>query len=80
MFGEHNLATGKSVLTPSPPSQLAYLKSIPLITYAVGVVITSQLSERFGHRIVFLLMNSICISGVAISYTSTSYGQILAGE
>ncbi|KAI7914536.1 hypothetical protein M0657_009115 [Pyricularia oryzae] len=59
MFGEHNLATGKS--------------SIPLITYAVGVVITSQLSERFGHRIVFLLMNSICISGVAISYTSTTH-------
>ncbi|TLS27468.1 hypothetical protein PpBr36_04856 [Pyricularia pennisetigena] len=77
MFGERNPATGKSVLTPS---QLAYLNSIPLVTYAVGVVVASQLSERFGRKMVFFLMNSICISGVAISYTSTSYGQILAGR
>lgn len=77
MFGERDPATGKSALTPS---QLAYLNSIPLITYAVGVVVASQLSERFGRKIVFLLMNSICMSGVAVSYTSTSYGQILAGR
>ncbi|KAI6537633.1 hypothetical protein MCOR16_002018 [Pyricularia oryzae] len=75
MFGERNPETAKSFLTPS---QLAYLNSLRLITYAVGVVIASQLSERFGHRIVFLLMNSICVSRVAISYTSTSYEQILA--
>ncbi|KAL8381865.1 hypothetical protein RB595_005896 [Gaeumannomyces hyphopodioides] len=76
-FGELNPKTGKYVLSPD---RLAYLNSLPLITYAFGVVLSSQLSERFGRRFVFLLMNSICATGAAVSYTSTTYGQILAGR
>lgn len=43
-------------------------------------MLSTQLSERFGRRVVFVLMNSICASGAAVSYTSTTYGQILAGR
>ncbi|EJT78520.1 hypothetical protein GGTG_03620 [Gaeumannomyces tritici R3-111a-1] len=76
-FGELSPETGKYVLSPD---RLAYLNSLPLITYAFGVVLSSRLSERFGRRLVFLLMNSICATGAAVSYTSTTYGQILAGR
>ncbi|KAL8408666.1 hypothetical protein RB594_007206 [Gaeumannomyces avenae] len=76
-FGELNPNTGKYVLSPD---RLAYLNSLPLITYAFGVALSSRLSERFGRRLVFIVMNVICAPGVAVSYTYTTYGQILAGR
>lgn len=40
----------------------------------------SFVGERFGRRIVYILMNIICLCGIAVSYTAKSYGQVLAGR
>lgn len=76
-FGEILPETGHYGFTAS---KLAYLNSFPLILYALGVIVASQIGERFGRRSVFIGMNFICIIGAALCYTAKSYGQILAGR
>ncbi|RTE74410.1 hypothetical protein BHE90_011145 [Fusarium euwallaceae] len=76
-FGEWNPETEKYFISPS---KLAYLNSFPLIAYAVGVVVAAQISERWGRRIIVLIMNTICIGGVLLSLFSKNYGQTLGGR
>ncbi|KAM5375789.1 hypothetical protein ACJZ2D_005845 [Fusarium nematophilum] len=76
-FGEWNPKTEKYFISPS---RLAYLNSFPLITYAIGVVIAAQISERWGRRIIVLLMNTICIGGVLLSLFARNYGETLGGR
>nr|RBQ99280.1 hypothetical protein FVER53263_00101 [Fusarium verticillioides] len=59
---------------------LSLLNSIPYITYASALWVASVIGERYGRRVVYISMNIICLVGIAISYTSKSYGQILAGR
>jgi MFS transporter, SP family, sugar:H+ symporter len=42
--------------------------------------VASFVGERFGRRVVFVALNSICMVGTAICYSSQTYGQILAGR
>ncbi|KAH6693601.1 general substrate transporter [Plectosphaerella plurivora] len=61
-------------------AKLSYLNSLPLITYAVGVVLGAQVGERWGRKVVLIGMNIVCIIGCLICITSTSYNQMLAGR
>ncbi|KAM0349867.1 hypothetical protein ACHAP4_010222 [Fusarium culmorum] len=61
-------------------TNLSLVNSIPYIAYAAALFIASFIGERFGRRIVYILMNIICLCGIAVSYTAKSYGQILAGR
>jgi MFS family permease len=38
------------------------------------------IGERYGRRLVLVLMQLLCLAGVAVTYTSTTFGQILAGR
>ncbi|KAK6844384.1 general substrate transporter [Apiospora arundinis] len=77
IFGEYNEKTKKYGFTVD---HLAYLNAFPLVAYAVGVIIFSQVGERFGRRAVFYSMNCICIIGVAICYAGRNYAWALAGR
>lgn len=44
------------------------------------MVIASQISERWGRRIVLVVMNTICIAGALLSVFATDYGQTLGGR
>ncbi|CEI67397.1 unnamed protein product [Fusarium venenatum] len=61
-------------------TNLSLLNSIPYIAYAAALFMASQIGERFGRRTVYVIMNIICLAGIAVSYTAKSYGQILAGR
>lgn len=61
-------------------AKLSYLNSLPLITYAFGVVAGSQVGERWGRKPVLIGMNLVCIVGCLICITSKSYTQMLAGR
>lgn len=52
-FGEFDTATKKYEISAS---HLAYLNSFPLILYAVGVILASQVGERWGRRTVRIHM------------------------
>ncbi|KAF6799509.1 sugar transporter [Colletotrichum musicola] len=76
-FGERNTKTGKFFI--SAP-RLAYLNSFPLITYGIGIVIGSLISERWGRRIVVAVMNVVCVGGVVLSCLAKTYQQALGGR
>ncbi|VUC32433.1 unnamed protein product [Clonostachys rosea] len=76
-FGDFLESEGQYGFTAS---KLAYLNSFPLISYAIGVVVASQIGERFGRKPVFIGMNFICMTGLIVVLTAKSYGQILAGR
>ncbi|KAF4413179.1 Hexose transporter HXT13 [Colletotrichum fructicola] len=61
-------------------TRLSLLNSIPFIAYALGLPFASTIGETYGRRAVYVLMNLICIAGVCVTYTSQSFGQILAGR
>ncbi|KAK7919940.1 general substrate transporter [Apiospora marii] len=77
IFGEYNAKTKKYEFTVD---HLAYLNAFPLVAYAFGVIVFSQIGERFGRRAVFYSMNCICIIGVAICYAGRSYAWALTGR
>ncbi|KAK1842858.1 hypothetical protein CCHR01_14501 [Colletotrichum chrysophilum] len=61
-------------------TRLSLLNSIPFIAYALGLPFASTIGETYGRRAVYVLMNLICIAGVCVTYTSQSFGQVLAGR
>lgn len=76
-FGEYN---EKKKTYGFTVDHLAYLNAFPLVAYAIGVIIFSQIGERFGRKAVFYSMNCICIIGVAICYAGRTYAWALAGR
>ncbi|KAK1722378.1 putative sugar transporter [Colletotrichum acutatum] len=61
-------------------TRLSLLNSIPFLAYALGLPFASTIGETFGRRVVYILMNLVCIAGVSVTYTSQSFGQVLAGR
>ncbi|KXH64672.1 hypothetical protein CNYM01_08201 [Colletotrichum nymphaeae SA-01] len=59
-------------------TRLSLLNSIPFLAYALGLPFASTIGETFGRRVVYILMNLVCIAGVSVTYTSQSFGQVLA--
>uniref|UniRef100_A0A8H7KAI1 Major facilitator superfamily (MFS) profile domain-containing protein n=1 Tax=Bionectria ochroleuca TaxID=29856 RepID=A0A8H7KAI1_BIOOC len=76
-FGEKNAKTGEWEFSAT---RLAMLNSLPLITYAIGVVGASFIGERYGRRIVFVIINSFCLAGIALSYAGKSFDYAMAGR
>ncbi|RAK79173.1 general substrate transporter [Aspergillus fijiensis CBS 313.89] len=76
-FGSYNSATGKYGYTTK---HLAYLNSLGSPAKAFGTGLGWFVGEYFGRRLCFISMQFLCILGIAISYTATSFGQILAGR
>ncbi|KAM9882665.1 hypothetical protein VD0002_g2037 [Verticillium dahliae] len=76
-FGDINPVTGKYSMSAN---KLAYLNSFPLISYAIGVIVAAQISERRGRHVILLIMNTICIGGVCLSLFAKNYGQSLGGR
>ncbi|MCP6379708.1 sugar porter family MFS transporter, partial [Klebsiella pneumoniae] len=60
--------------------RLAMLNSLPLLTYAIGVIGASFLGERWGRRVVFWGMNAICLVGIALCYAGRTYAVALVGR
>lgn len=56
------------------------LNSLPLLSYGASLLLAGLIGERYGRRVVYLLMNSICLIGIGVTWSSKSYGQILAGR
>ncbi|KAI9727385.1 MAG: hypothetical protein M1834_008456 [Cirrosporium novae-zelandiae] len=61
-------------------THLAFLNSFPLITYAVGIPIAQTIGERFGRRPVLVMTQLLCLTGIAVTYTASSYHHVLAGR
>jgi MFS family permease len=76
-FGEKNAKTGEWEFSAT---RLAMLNSLPLVTYAIGVVGASFIGERYGRRIVFVIINSFCLAGIALSYAGKSFDYAMAGR
>ncbi|VUC27305.1 unnamed protein product [Clonostachys rosea] len=76
-FGEKNAKTGEWEFTAT---RLAMLNSLPLLTYAIGVVGASFIGERYGRRIVFVIINCFCLTGIALSYAGKSFDYAMAGR
>jgi MFS transporter, SP family, sugar:H+ symporter len=56
------------------------LNSFPLLTYAVGLVFANHIGERYGRRPIYIAMQFLCLIGLVVTYTSKTFGQILAGR
>lgn len=61
-------------------AHLSMLNSIPLIGFGLGVLFASWIGERFGRRVVFVFLNCMCLVGVGITYSASTYAQILIGR
>ncbi|KAI9155696.1 putative glucose transporter rco-3 [Paramyrothecium foliicola] len=61
-------------------AKLAYLNSLPLISYAVGVVLGAQVGERWGRKVVLVGMNLVSILGCILCITARTYGHMFAGR
>ncbi|KAJ5736660.1 uncharacterized protein N7483_001785 [Penicillium malachiteum] len=76
-FGEYDAATG----TWSIQSYfLSLLDSLNYIGFAVGLVIGSLFSERYGRRLTMFLMSCYALITATIIITSRSRGQLLAAR
>jgi MFS transporter, SP family, sugar:H+ symporter len=56
------------------------LNSLPLLGYGVGVFGAGFLGEALGRRTVYVAVLCICLVGIGVSYSSKTFGQILAGR
>jgi MFS transporter, SP family, sugar:H+ symporter len=62
------------------PRNLSFLASFPRITFAAGIILGGLIAERVGRRPIIFLMMIICLIGVIVSYTATTYAQALIGR
>ncbi|KIW29629.1 uncharacterized protein PV07_05432 [Cladophialophora immunda] len=76
-FGEYNEKTHKYKIDAT---YLSFLNSFPLLVYVAGILIATLIGNRWGRRLVFCLMQLMCITGIAVTYSAKSFGQVLAGR
>ncbi|KAK7727103.1 hypothetical protein SLS57_003137 [Botryosphaeria dothidea] len=76
-FGEFNSSEQKREITAT---QLAFLNSFPLLTYAVFLFVAARVGELYGRRSVLILMQLTNLAGLITAYTSTTFRQQLAGR
>jgi hypothetical protein len=56
------------------------MNSLGLPAKGVGTVVGYLIGERFGRKISFVAMQFVVLAGIALSYASKTYGQIVAGR
>ncbi|CAK7204953.1 hypothetical protein SEUCBS139899_007715 [Sporothrix eucalyptigena] len=76
-FGEYNEKTGKYALLTY---WLSLFDSLNYVGFAVGVVIGSLVSARWGRRMCIFAMSCWALVAAAIVVSSSTRGQILAGR
>ncbi|KAH8881161.1 general substrate transporter [Thozetella sp. PMI_491] len=59
---------------------LSLLNSLPYIGFVVGLLVGSEVSSRFGRRMVMFTMSIYALCTAAITFTSKSPAQILAAR
>lgn len=76
-FGSYNPKTHKYGYSAK---NLALLNSLGLPAKAVGAFVGYLIAEKLGRRASYIAMQFLVITGITVSYTSQTYGQILAGR
>lgn len=76
-FGSYNPKTHKYGYSAR---NLALLNSLGLPAKTVGAFVGYLIAEKLGRRISYIAMQFVVITGIAVSYTARTYGQILAGR
>ncbi|PWY88302.1 aldehyde dehydrogenase [Aspergillus heteromorphus CBS 117.55] len=76
-FGTLDTSTGEYAFSTQ---HLAFLNSLGLPAKAFGTFLGWYIGEYYGRRVCFIGMQLMCIAGISISYTSSTFGQILAGR
>ncbi|PYH70554.1 aldehyde dehydrogenase [Aspergillus vadensis CBS 113365] len=76
-FGTYNSSTGEYGFSTQ---HLAFLNSLGLPAKVAGTFIGWAIGEYYGRRICFIGMQLMCIVGISVSYSATTFGQILAGR
>lgn len=56
------------------------MNAIPLVGFAFGILGASLIGEAFGRRLIYVLVLIISIVGIGVSYSASTFGQILAGR
>lgn len=62
------------------PYELSLLNSLPYLGFVVGLLVGSEVSARFGRRMVMFVMSIYALCTAAITFSSRSFGQILAAR
>ncbi|KAF5026819.1 hypothetical protein F66182_1103 [Fusarium sp. NRRL 66182] len=70
-FGTYNPQTESYAFTSS---QTSIMSSIPFIGKFVGCLVAGSAIERYGHRIVFVLLSIISFAGVILEITAADAG------
>ncbi|GKZ53135.1 hypothetical protein AnigIFM49718_005716 [Aspergillus niger] len=76
-FGTYDNSTGEYGFSTQ---HLAFLNSLGLPAKAAGTFIGWAIGEYYGRRACFIGMQLMCIVGISVSYSATTFGQILAGR
>ncbi|KAJ5975134.1 hypothetical protein N7481_008841 [Penicillium waksmanii] len=76
-FGEYNPQTGAYAI---PAYYLSLLNSLNYIGFALGLLIGSLISRRYGRRLCIFSMSCYALVTATITVTSQSKGQILAAR
>ncbi|GKZ39285.1 hypothetical protein AbraIFM66950_012229 [Aspergillus brasiliensis] len=76
-FGEYDTKTGSYAI---PTYFLSLLNSLNYIGFAVGLVVGSLISNRYGRRVCMISMNCWALVTATIIVTSQTRGQILAAR
>ena len=61
-------------------SHLSMLNSLPFVPFGISLPIAAIIGNRYGRRIIYILMNVVCLVGAGVTYSAKTYGQILAGR
>ena len=60
--------------------ELSLLNSLPYLGFVVGLLVGSEVSSRFGRRMVMFVMSIYALCTAAITFSSRSFAQILAAR
>lgn len=59
---------------------MSFLNSFPLLVYIAGILIATLVGNRYGRRVVFCMMQVMCIIGIAVTFSAKTFSQVLAGR
>ncbi|KAF4448421.1 sugar transporter, partial [Fusarium albosuccineum] len=76
-FGSYDEEEGHWTI---PPYELSLLNSLPYLGFIVGLLAGSEISARYGRRLVMFVMSIYALCTAAITFSSRSFSQILAAR
>lgn len=76
-FGTYSEKLGRYTIEPY---ELSLLNSLPYLGFVLGLLTGSEMSARYGRRIVMFVMSIYALCTAAITFSSRSFAQILAAR